>query len=664
MPRTKRKYQPIASIDVQPYCKKIRQEKISLLGKRRMTENKEHSDKERDSKQRCLSQMHNNDTYIDSNYGMVSFTPQYIQQLKESYSERSYLGLPAYQCKHCEAVFWYNECNKKETYRNKHPTYTNCCKNGKIKIPPYKEPPAFLWHLVNDKEDEMSKHFLQKIRQYNSLFAFTSMGTNIIIDINKGEGPYVFRINGQIHHRIGSLLPKNGQLPQYAELYIFDTKNEIKNRIKALHREDPQEIDIDPRIVEELKNMLDKCNPLVKIFRHARDLLEQHKGIDISIRILGADKGDAIQYEMPHPEDLAMLIVGDLTLERHKRDIIVSSRSKGLQHITIFHPAYMALQYPLLFPYGERGFQLGIPYHENKTSHNKPTKRYTMTMHEYYKYQVHYRPNQPNPFLCYGRLSKQAIVDARAMEDEDRLAYIARNQDKLRCEYLQGVFDAIDKGLTESDQIGKKTLLPSSHTGCKRYVIQNYHDGIAICRVYGPPDLFVTFTCNPKWQEIVDTIKQGEQPSDRPDIIVRVFHMKLQELIEDIWSGQLFGPILAILYSIEFQKRGLPHVHIIIWIDKKNIVINAEVINSWISAEIPDPKDDPLGYVLVSEHMLHGPCGDKNEKCPYMKKGKCSKFYPKDFVEETTFTDNGFTLYRRRQNNIYIRKGNHNLDNR
>jgi len=58
---------------------------------------------------------------------------------------------------------------------------------------------------------------------------------------------------------------------------------------------------------------------------------------------------------------------------------------------------------------------------------------------------MHYRPGQPNPFLSYGRLSKQAIVDARAMEDEDRLAYIARNQDKLRAEYLQGVFDAIEK---------------------------------------------------------------------------------------------------------------------------------------------------------------------------------------------------------------------------
>ena len=67
---------------------------------------------------------------------------------------------------------------------------------------------------------------------------------------------------------------------------------------------------------------------------------------------------------MPHPEELAMLIIGDMTLENYKRDIIVSTRTKTLQHISIFHPAYMPLQYPLLFPYGERGFQLGIEYHE------------------------------------------------------------------------------------------------------------------------------------------------------------------------------------------------------------------------------------------------------------------------------------------------------------
>jgi hypothetical protein len=208
------------------------------------------------------------------------------------------------------------------------------------------------------------------------------MGANIIKDINKGEGPYIFRINGHIHHRIGSLLPDPGQPPQYAELYIFDTKNEIENRIKALRREEHQETDIDPNIVQELKNMLDKCNPLVKKFRHARDLLEENNGIDISIRIIGAQKRDPTQYEMPNTEDLAMLIVGDLNLEKNKRDIVVSTKNNGLQRITIFHPAYMPLQYPLLFPYGERGFQLGIPYHDNEICKNKNRKINIVTMHE------------------------------------------------------------------------------------------------------------------------------------------------------------------------------------------------------------------------------------------------------------------------------------------
>ncbi|RCV17669.1 hypothetical protein SETIT_3G238100v2 [Setaria italica] len=241
------------------------------------------------------------------------------------------------------------------------------------------------------------------------------MGGNIDKRINQGDGPYVFRINGQIHHRIGSLLPQPNKAPKFAELYIFDTKNEIENRIRALTNEEPDQNDINLYIVNELKKMLDNCNPLVKVFRHARDLLEQHRGIYVSIHILGADKGGPIQYEMPHTEELAMLIVGDLSLENNKRDIIVSNRNKGLQRISIFHPAYMPLQYPLLFPYGERGFQLGINYYEEAT----------INMHEFFKYHVHYRLDQPNPYLCYGRLSKQAIVDARAMEDEDKLMFIA-----------------------------------------------------------------------------------------------------------------------------------------------------------------------------------------------------------------------------------------------
>ena len=98
--------------------------------------------------------------------------------------------------------------------------------------------------------------------------------------------------------------------------------------------------------------------------------------------------------------------------------------------------------------------------------------------------------------------------------------------------------------------------------------------------------------------------------------------MKLQQLLNDLRSGCIFGPVLAILYSIEFQKRGLPHVHILLWLDRENNEITPEIIDKWISAEIPDPSKDPLGYILIAEHMVHGPCGDKNFNCPCMKKRK------------------------------------------
>jgi hypothetical protein len=75
----------------------------------------------------------------------------------------------------------------------------------------------------------------------------------------------------------------------------------------------------------------------------------------------------------------------------------------------------MPLQYPLLFPYGERGFQVGVLYNGDNPTEQKTCRH--MTMQEYYSYKLHYRRNQPNPFLCYGLLSSQAKVDAQACID-------------------------------------------------------------------------------------------------------------------------------------------------------------------------------------------------------------------------------------------------------
>jgi len=96
--------------------------------------------------------------------------------------------------------------------------------------------------------------------------------------------------------------------------------------------------------------------------------------------------------------------------------------------------------------------------------------------------------------------------------------------------------------------------LPSSHTGGRRYFQKKFQDALDIARVHGAPDLFSTFTCNPKWPEITEALlfEPGKKAHDRADIVVRVYNMKLNEYINDIRSGRAYGPIKAVLYTVEF----------------------------------------------------------------------------------------------------------------
>ncbi|CAN1242014.1 ATP-dependent DNA helicase PIF1 [Linum perenne] len=163
-----------------------------------------------------------------------------------------------------------------------------------------------------------------------------------------------------------------------------------------------------------------------------------------------------------------------------------------------------------------------------------------------------------------------------------------------------------------------------------RYMQQLYLDAMAVCHFHGNPDLFITFTCNAQWPELIQAFRDdvGPHSEDKPMLVARVFKMRLGLLKEDLNKGRYFGRCIAI-----------------------------------ISAELPDPTIDPIGYDSVTKFMVHGPCGDARPSSPCMKDNKCSKFFPKPYASETTFDDNGYVTYRRRPTNISVVKSGEALDN-
>jgi len=116
-----------------------------------------------------------------------------------------------------------------------------------------------------------------------------------------------------------------------------------------------------------------------------------------------------------------------------------------------------------------------------------------------------------------------------------------------------------------------------------------------------------------------------QQPQDRPNLVTRVFKIKLKELINDIHKKHILGRTIARINVIECQKRGLPHAHILIFFAKDFKPHTVENVDHMISVELINPKTNRLAHKLVAKCMMHGPCGATFLNAPRMEDGKCKK---------------------------------------
>lgn len=136
--------------------------------------------------------------------------------------------------------------------------------------------------------------------------------------------------------------------------------------------------------------------------------------------------------------------------------------------------------------------------------------------------------------LKYRQIFHQFIVDVYAKVESERLLYIWLNQKGLRVDNYIHLRDAITNDGNVVD-IGQMVILPATFTGSQRHM----HDAMSYVRAYGRPDLFLTFTCNPTWQEIKEELLVGQTSTDRHDLTARVFKQKLSKLMEIITKGNI-----------------------------------------------------------------------------------------------------------------------------
>ena len=303
------------------------------------------------------------------------------------------------QCQHCSAFHFKAE-------RNSLGRYTLCCFDGKIKIPLGKMPSRMIELFTGD--DDLAKNFRENIRQYNNAMSFVSFGANITPP--PGYGPYCFKIQGMVHHRVSPLYPDNKKDSAYGQLYIldFDEANNIrfsKESNKGFKAE----------VLTILNEVLYECNPYVKSYKtmhqkiseeSASAIVQNRQPKNFVMRFYHEPSSDQRRFNNPTCSEVAAIFESTDGAPPSHRCISVYDKHGAMKNIDYDSMHTDPMCYALLWPHGESGWHISMP-----TGGSRKTKvRQTVTMREHILYRIAVRGSF-NPIINASRLTQQIFVD-------------------------------------------------------------------------------------------------------------------------------------------------------------------------------------------------------------------------------------------------------------
>jgi hypothetical protein len=401
--------------------------------------------------------------------------------------------------------------------------------------------------------------------------------------------------------------------------------------------------------IRAMRTVLTRDNPIASTVLSLRELQNEQPHQFGNASIVVQDSGCA---------EIAAVMCYENTLRSQisPRSLLISTINHGPQSIPTVSRLWEPMAYPLFFPHGTLGWGLRpsaprdpLAIILDNAECDTPT---TQIWH--YRARLLREPR----FSIFGRLTNEYVVDMFSRELDARLNYIRVNQERIRTQEQDAALMG-HEDIQESENI----YLPASFLGSGRWSSNQVADSLTIAATYGPPTFFVTFTCNGDWPEIASQLRPGQTYTDIPVVVCRVFKQKLSRLMKT-FRHSMFPNAGGLVYSIqrvEFQKRGLPHAHILLKYAKD---IPPEDIDRVISARIPEAADDAN---LVRRFMIH-PSHPSNvisttppspqKPLKYCEKWKdnarvCRFGYPKPAREKTSLESNR-VHYKRGEEDAFV----------
>ncbi|RLN88534.1 hypothetical protein BBJ28_00025153, partial [Nothophytophthora sp. Chile5] len=250
---------------------------------------------------------------------------------------------------------------------------------------------------------------------------------------------------------MGSLLPYNdratGEMtaPKFAQIYIVDA--DMRRRAE---RRRGIFADLDPSILFDLEQMMERYNPFAQDFLYFGKVLRRQREagqqpVDIVFKLHANNRASPGTYNLPTTSEVAAVMIDDGNIGHH-RDLLLYTRDHTPTRLFETHAIYDPLQYPLLFPCGEPGWTYTDTYANGAIVRNKRE----MPLREHVAYRLHPKHGDGSVLHEGGRLFQQYAVDQRAKCEQNNLRWIAANQKDIRADACMRLLNYVVQGKTHS----------------------------------------------------------------------------------------------------------------------------------------------------------------------------------------------------------------------